>query len=111
MPAGGKTRLQRIQKRTAQKRKRVIHLLGIVSLGLFTSIGALLSGIRSPGIAVVPGGSGSLLLRSDTAEYIVVGIIAFMAGVFLTILCIRLHRRPPSSSELEQDASKRAPRS
>lgn len=93
MPADSASRLQRIRQRTMLKRRRAIRGLSVLSLGLFTGISVLLSGVRSPGIAVVPDGNGSLLLRSGAADYIVVGIIAFMAGVFLTVGCIRFHRK------------------
>lgn len=106
MPADSVSRLQRIRQRTIQKRKRTIRGLSVLSLGLFTGIGILLSGVRSPGIAVVPDGNGSLLLRSGAADYIVVGIIAFMAGVFLTVGCIRFHRKRPSCTESGRDAQR-----
>lgn len=102
MSADRMSRLQRIRERTIQKQRRVIRGLSALSLGLFSGISILLSGVRSPGIAVVPGGSSSLLLRSGAASYIVVGIIAFMAGVFLTIGCIRLHRKRSACSMQEK---------
>lgn len=104
MPSDRASRLQRIRQRTIQKRKRTIRGLSALSLGLFAGIGILLSGVRSPGIAVVPDGNGSLLLRSGAADYIVVGIIAFMAGVFLTVGCIRFRRKRPPCPEQDKDA-------
>lgn len=106
MSVDSASRLQRIRQRTMQKRRRAIRGLSALSLGLFTGIGILLSGVRSPGIAVVPDGNGSLLLRSGAEGYIVVGIIAFMAGVFLTVGCIRFHRKRPSCTKPEKDAQR-----
>lgn len=94
MPADRTSRLQQIRQRTAQKRKRAILAPGLLSVGLIFSISLLLHGVHTPAIAVVSGASGSLLLRSGAADYIVVGIIAFMAGVFLTVGCIRLSCKP-----------------
>lgn len=104
MPADSASRLQRIRQRTIQKRRRAIRELSALSFGLFTGICILLSGVRSPGIAVVPDGNGSLLFRSGAADYIVVGIIAFMVGVFLTVACIRFHRKRLSCPGQKQGA-------
>ncbi len=94
MPADRTSRLQKIRQRTAQKRKQAILAPGLLAVGLIFSISLLLHGGHAPAIAVVPGASGSLLLRSGAADYIVVGVIAFMAGVFLTVGCIRLSCKP-----------------
>lgn len=104
MPADSASRLRRICQRTMLKRRRAIRELSALSFGLFTGICILLSDVRSPGIAVVPGGNGSLLFRSDAVDYIVVGIIAFMIGVFLTVACIRFHRKRLSCPEQNQGA-------
>lgn len=99
MPVDRTSRLQQIRQRTAQKRKRALFVPGVLSFLLLLSIRVLLHGVHTPGIAVVPGASGSLLLRSGAADYIVVGIIAFTAGVFLTAGCIRLSCKPTTPPE------------
>lgn len=49
----------------------------------------------APGIARASGpGYGSILLAEDAGGYVLAGVIAFMAGVIVTVLCIRYRKKP-----------------
>lgn len=86
-------RMQEIRRRTRRLRRRFERRaqawLTACSLILLTGIGALLRRVQAPGISTVTQGYGSVLLRSDAGLYVVVGVIAFSAGVALIVLCIR----------------------
>lgn len=45
------------------------------------------------GIPTVNDGYGSVLLRNGADVYVIIGIIAFVAGVIFTVICIRFRDR------------------
>ena len=91
------TRMREIRSRTRQYRKRyearLISCLTMCSLFLLAGIGVLFSSVQAPGAAAVTKGYGGVLLRSGAGEYVVIGLIAFVIGVAVTVLCIRLKRK------------------
>lgn len=88
--------LREINRRTEQKRKlqdrRIISGLSMCCLFLMTSIGTMLERSKSMGVAAVPAGYGAVLLRDGASAYVVVGIAAFVLGVFVTVFCIRFRK-------------------
>ena len=85
-------------KRERQKRKqRVLDMIcAAACLVLVVGIGSLMPGLT----AGVPGGevhhaSGAASLVGNHAAlgYILMGLMAFLLGVFVTVLLYRLHRR------------------
>ena len=88
------TRIREIRSRTRQHRKRyeirLLSFLMLCSLFLLTGIGVLFRRVQTPGIAAVADGYGGVLLRDGAGAYVVIGIAAFVAGVALTAICIRL---------------------
>ena len=44
-------------------------------------------------MAVVADGYGAVLLRDGAGAYVVIGVIAFAAGVAATVLCVRLKKQ------------------
>ena len=46
-----------------------------------------------PGIPTVNDGYGSVLLRNGADVYVIIGMIAFVAGVIFTVICIRFRDR------------------
>lgn len=46
-----------------------------------------------PEFFTVNDGYGSVLLRNGADVYVIIGIIAFVAGVIFTVICIRLRDR------------------
>ena len=91
------TRMREIRHRTRQYRKqyeaRLLSCLAMCSLFLLAGIGVLFRSVQAPGIAAVADGYGTVLLRSGTGAYVVIGIAAFAIGVSVTVLCIRLKNK------------------
>ena len=102
------TRVREIRCRTRQYRKRqetrLLSCLTVCSLFLLAGIGVLFRSVQTPGIAAVAYGYGGVLLRDGAGAYVVLGIAAFVIGVSVTVLCIRLRnssmKRTDSGSEI-----------
>ena len=88
------TRMREIRSRTRQYRKRyetrLLSCLTVFSLFLLAGIGVLFRNVQTPGIVSVAEGYGAVLLRDGAGAYVVIGITAFVVGVTVTVLCIRL---------------------
>ena len=88
------TRVREIRSRTRRYRRRrenrVLSSLAAFSLFLLAGIGGVFKSAQTPGIAAVADGYGAVLLRDGAVTYVVVGIAAFVVGVSVTVLCIRL---------------------
>ena len=91
------TRVRVIRIKTLQYRKRyetrLLSCLTVCSLFLLAGIGVLFRSVQTPGVAAVADGYGAVLLRDGAVTYVVVGIAAFVVGVSVTVLCIRLKNR------------------
>ena len=91
------TRMREIRCRTRQYRKRyeirLFSCLTLCSLFLLAGIGVLFRSVQTPGIVSVAEGYGGVLLRDGAGAYVVIGIAAFVIGVSVTVLCIRLKNR------------------
>ena len=91
------TRVREIRSRTRQYRRqrenRVLSFLAAFSLFLLAGIGVLFRSVQTPGIAAVAYGYGGVLLRDGAVTYVVTGLLAFVVGVTVTVLCIRLKNR------------------
>ena len=90
------TRLREIRRRTRQYRKecetRLLTCLMMCNLFLFAGIGVLFRSVQKPGTVSVADAYGTVLLRDGAGGYVVIGIVAFVAGVALTVACIRLKK-------------------
>ena len=97
------TRVREIQSRTRQYRRqrenRVLSSLAAFSLFLLAGIGVLFGSVQTPGVAAVADGYGAVLLRDGAVTYVVIGIAAFVVGVTVTVLCIRLKNRSASRTD------------
>ena len=97
------TRVREIRSRTRQYRRRyetrLLSFLTVCSLFLLAGIGVLLRGVQTPGIAAVADGYGAVLLRDGAVTYVVIGIAAFVVGVTVTVLCIRLKNRSANRTD------------
>ncbi len=83
------------KRRAAQRRRRLAQSVGCVaaSLLLIAGLGAHLSGVRPGEGAIGAGetpGAASLIGRSGALGYIVMGVLAFLLGVCVTMLLYRL---------------------
>lgn len=90
-------RVREIRRRTRQYRRRmerrVISCLTVCSLFLLAGMSVLLRSAQTPGISAVAEGYGAVLLHNGAGLYVVIGIAAFVAGVTLTVICIRCRKR------------------
>ena len=97
------TRVREIRSRTRQYRRqrenRVLSFLAAFSLFLLAGIGVLLRSVQTPGVAAVADGYGAVLLRDGAVTYVVLGIAAFVVGVTVTVLCIRLKNRSANRTD------------
>lgn len=97
------TRMREIRCRTRQYRKRyearLLSCLTACSLFLLAGIGVLFRSVQTPGIVSVAEGYGGVLLRSGAGAYVVTGIAAFVIGVAVTVLCIRLKNKSTNRTE------------
>ena len=95
------TRVREIGRRTRQYRKRyetrLLSCLTACSLFLLAGIGVLFRSVQ--GVAAVADGYGAVLLRDGAVTYVVVGIAAFVVGVSVTVLCIRLKNRSANRTD------------
>lgn len=91
------TRMREIRCRIRQYRKRyeirLLSCLTLCSLFLLAGIGVLFRSVQTPGIPAVESGYGAVLLQDGAGAYIVIGIAAFVIGVTVTVLCIRLKNK------------------
>ena len=97
MTGKSETRVRKIRSRTRQYRRqhenRVLFSLAAFSLFLLAGIGGVFKSAQTPGIAAVADGYGAVLLRDGAGAYVVIGIAAFIIGVTVTVLCIRLKNK------------------
>ena len=97
------TRVREIRSRTRQYRRqrenRVLSVLAAFSLFLLAGIGVLLRSVQTPGVAAVADGYGAVLLRDGAVTYVVIGIAAFVVGVTVTVLCIRMKNRSKNRTD------------
>lgn len=102
------TRMREIRSRTRQYRKRyetrLFSCLTVCSLFLMAGIGALLSAVQTPGIVSVAEGYGAVLLRNGAGSYVVLGIAAFVIGVAVTVLCIRLKNKSTNCTDRRSES-------
>ena len=97
------TRVREIRSRTRQYRRqhenRVFFSLAEFSLFLLAGICGVFKSAQTPGIAAVADGYGAVLLRDGAVMYVVIGIAAFVVGVSVTVLCIRLKNRSANRTD------------
>ena len=107
------TRVREIGRRTRQYRRqhenRVLSLLTVCSLFLLAGIGVLFRSVQTPGVAAVANGYGAVLLRDGAGAYVVIGIAAFVIGVSVTVLCIRLKNRSANRTGSAEEPANRPP--
>ena len=97
------TRVREIRSRTRQYRRpyetRLLSFLTVCSLFLLAGIGVLFGSVETPGIAAVANGYGAVLLRDGAGAYVVIGLFAFVIGVTVTVLCIRLKNKSTNRTD------------
>ena len=83
----------RAQRYRRRYENRLLFCLTVCSLLLLAGIGVLFERLQTPGVAAVTKGYGAVLLQSGARAYVVIGIAAFVIGVAVTVLCIRLKNK------------------
>lgn len=73
--------------------RRILGGMKVLIAGLTVCMGILLQMAYVSGIPTVNDGYGSVLLRNGADVYVIIGMIAFVAGVIFTMICIRLRDR------------------
>lgn len=84
---------QRIHTLRIRYDKRIIFCLTVLSVGLTVCIGILFQKMHLSGTPTVAESYGSVLLREGADLYVIIGFVAFVAGVIFTIICIRIHNK------------------
>lgn len=87
-----------------RRERRQISGLGAFGILLLAGVVGLLGQVREAGVADVTGGYGSVLLRQGASSYVMVGIIAFVAGIALTLVCYRVRERERRAAGREDGA-------
>lgn len=84
------------QERRIKRQRRLDAVCMAVCLLLVIGIGALMPGLmrNTAGDGIVhPSGTASLLGSHAALGYIIMGLLAFLLGVCVTVLLYRVHRR------------------
>ena len=84
------------QERRIKRQRRLDAACMAVCLLLVIGIGAMMPGLMrgaADGSIVHPSGTASLLGSHAALGYIIMGLLAFLLGVCVTVLLYRLHRR------------------
>lgn len=53
----------------------------------------MLNRVETAGLSTVEGGYGSVVLLNGGSVYVFVGVVAFVTGVTITVLCIKLRKK------------------
>lgn len=106
-------RVREIRRRTRRYRRRrenrELFSLTVFGLFLLAGIGVLFRSVQTSGVASVADGYGGVLLQDGAGAYVIVGIVAFVIGVSVTVLCIRLKNKSTNrtgSTEESEDERK-----
>lgn len=73
-------------------RWRISGLMAM-SVVLVVCMGIMFRMTHTSSIATVASGYGSVLLRNGADIYVLIGIAAFVAGVAVTVICIRIRKK------------------
>ena len=100
-------RLARMHRRARelqwQKDRSLLRVWGGVSLGLFLCLlglaGAFSAGHGLPGSVL----SGSSLLSESAGGYVLIGVLAFMLGVVVTVILLRRRMRADARTDNENE--------
>lgn len=91
-----------------ERKRRIAYISAVagaaVSLAIVIALAAVMPGIaESIGAAPVTGMSASILADGGALGYVVIGLIAFLLGISLTIFCVKLKKWKEDDKELKQE--------
>jgi len=82
---------------TQAMRRRIawVSLAGLACLAVIVAVALSMPGLYSavPGQAVLSAGLGSLFLQNEGLGYVVVGVLAFILGVLVSLLAFLLKKK------------------
>ena len=92
--------MREIRKRAGQierkqaRRRLVAAQTGAVGICLLAIVGAAYGMLRLPvrDVMAVSDSYGSTIALHSFAPYIVIGVLAFVLGILVTVLCVRLRK-------------------
>lgn len=100
--------LRRARALTARRARRmqtgVLSFAGLASLAAIGALATRLGSVSSalPRRGVVPGTLGAMFLKSEALGHVVIGVVAFLLGVGVTLLAFLMRRHSPENNR--QDA-------
>ena len=71
--------------------RRIIS--GLIAIVLAVCMGRMFRMTHISGVATVASGYGSVLLRNGADIYVLIGLAAFVAGVVVTVICMRFRKK------------------
>lgn len=104
--AAVKSRATRLEyKSRLRKSRAAAGVSAAASLLLITALSLAMPGLekRSAAVPPAPGTAASLFAGSSALGYIAIGILAFVLGTLVTILCLRLKKWVRSADETSAD--------
>ena len=73
--------------------RRIISGLIAIAIVLAVCMGRMVRMTHISGVATVASGYGSVLLRNGADIYVLIGLAAFVAGVVVTVICMRFRKK------------------
>ena len=73
--------------------RRIISGLIAIAIVLAVCMGRMFRMTHISGVATVASGYGSVLLRNGADIYVLIGLAAFVAGVVVTVICMRFRKK------------------
>lgn len=97
MPDVNEKRMQKIRQKCRIYRRRYENRqLGELLCScviLISCIFSMLNRVETAGLSTVEGGYGSVVLHNGGSVYVFVGVVAFVTGVTITVLCIKFRKK------------------
>lgn len=108
MSAVHEQRMEKIRRKYKKYRRQYENRrcgeLVICCILLMTFIVRLLREADAAGHYIVSGAYGSVVLHSEGGAYVFVGIAAFVAGVAITVICMKYKNRKRTPVEKKEDS-------
>lgn len=87
------------EKKASQKSILTYGASALVCLVLMIVTGLHLPGISSAGTSGTQGDYGSLMLNTAYMGFVAIGVLAFLLGIFLTLICMQFRRMKNRESD------------
>ena len=96
----------RVVKLHRKQENRLTAMLSALCLALSGSLAGAVSVFVGRGQGRVPELYGTTMLLEDVGGYVLVGVIAFIAAVVITVLCIRYREKEKKSCDKKEEDNK-----